>query len=134
MCAMSGAPATILLVDDDDDFRYATECVLRAAGFVVIAVAGFAPALQQLDREDHIDLLLTDIQMPGGIHGLALGRMALMRQPKLKIIYLTGFTFGDAIREASGPILAKPVPSDRLLAAVAQQLAQRDQAEALKLA
>ena len=131
---MSDRSPTILVVDDDPNFRYATESVLRAAGFAVIGVPGFAPALQLLDGPEAIDLLVTDIQMPGGIHGLALGRMALMRRPKLKIIYLTGYHFGDAVREASGPILAKPVTSDRLLEEVTRQLASLDQPESMKLA
>ena len=118
---MSERAPTILVVDDDADFRYTTESLLRSAGFAVIGAEGYAPALQLLDGADDVDLLITDIQMPG-IHGLALGRMALMRRPKLKLIYLTGFNFGAAIREASGPILSKPVTKEALLAEIARQL------------
>lgn len=113
---------SILVVDDDEDFRFTTESVLRKAGYAVLAVPGYGPALKVLESTQPLGLLITDIMMPDGIHGIALGRMALMRRPKLKIIYLTGFHPGDALREASGPILIKPVAPEQLLAEVARQL------------
>jgi DNA-binding NtrC family response regulator len=132
-CVSNPAP-TILLVDDDEDFRATIETVLRMAGFEVIAVGGWAPALAVLDTPQRVDLLITDIQMPGGVHGLALGRMALMRRPKLKIIYLTGFRFGAAVQEASGPILSKPVTADRLLEEIACQLGSAPEVASRKIA
>ena len=131
---VSDPAPTLLLVDDDEAFRYTIETVLRAAGYQVIGVDGFAPALALLDSPQPVDLLITDIQMPGGIHGLALGRMALMRRPKLKLIYLTGFKFGAAVTEASGPILAKPVTAEQLLETVAQQLAVAGEGQGRKIA
>jgi CheY-like chemotaxis protein len=132
--AVSEPAPTLLLVDDDAVFRYTIESVLRAAGYTVIGVDGYEPALTLLDGPQPVDLLITDIQMPGGIHGLALGRMALMRRPKLKIIYLTGFKFGAAAKEASGPILAKPVTNEQLLETVAGQLARPGEGQGRKIA
>ena len=76
--------------------------------------------------------MITDIMMPGGIHGLALGSMALMRRPRLKIIYLTGFHSSAVTREAAGPILGKPVQPERLLDEIARLLADPVSAVAAK--
>jgi two-component system cell cycle sensor histidine kinase/response regulator CckA len=120
--AVSDPAATVLIVEGDEASRAVIETALRGGGFAVIGVAGYVPALALLDGPQAVDLLLTDIEMPG-IHGLALGRMALVRRPRLKIIYLTARAPGAAVQEASGPILAKPVTGDQLLEEVARQLA-----------
>ncbi|HUB12398.1 MAG TPA: response regulator [Acetobacteraceae bacterium] len=113
----------ILLVEDDEAGRAAYGQLLRQAGYEVTAAADFRLALDTLEADQPLDLLLLDIVMPGSVNGLALARMARMRRQGLKIIYMTGFEITGAEREALGPILRKPVENARLLAEVKQALA-----------
>jgi CheY-like chemotaxis protein len=113
----------ILLVDDDPMFCEAAGQVLRRAGFGVVVVTSFQPALAVLESESPLDLLLTDIAMPAGINGLALSRMARLRRPNLKVLYITGYSIPGIEREALGPILQKPIDDAALVEAVEQALA-----------
>ena len=118
------ALAKVLIVEDDEGFRYAAEKALEAAGFEVVAVAGSMEALDVIDAW-RPDLALIDIQLaPGEPHGLALGRMIGQRLPKTPIIYTTGFL--DLLRRdevEGGKVLAKPVALDTLVEAVSSMLA-----------
>jgi CheY-like chemotaxis protein len=80
-------------------------------------------ALQILEGENPIDLLITDIVMPDGVNGMALSRMArLRRQRDPRVIYVSGYDIPGLDREAHGTILRKPVGDDQLLAEIAQTL------------
>jgi len=108
--------AHILLVDDDEGFRYAASKALRNSGFEVVAAADYRDALATLESDKPVDLLLTDVVMPDRIHGFALARMALMRRPKLKILYLSAYDIPT--NEASGKVLRKPISNTDLLAEI----------------
>jgi len=112
----------ILLVEDDEAASAAFCRILRGAGYEVTPAADFRLALETLEADHPLDLLLVDIVMPGSVNGLALSRMARMRRPELKVIYLTGFDISGAEREALGPILRKPVDEAELLAEVGRTL------------
>jgi DNA-binding NtrC family response regulator len=128
MMATSSVPAAeverghILLVDDDAACCEAYSKVLRNAGFQVSAAADFRLALEILEAEQPLDLLVVDIVMPGSVNGLALSRMARMRRKDLKILYVTGYSIPGAEREALGPILLKPVDDQHLVAEVERAL------------
>jgi CheY-like chemotaxis protein len=113
-----GAPARILVVDDDVVFREATARVLRAAGFEVSLAPDHRLALEDLESTRPIDLLITDIVMPDHVNGVALSRMARMRRPGLKVIYLTGYDIQGLEDEADGPVLRKPIDEGQLVAEV----------------
>ncbi|HUB48387.1 MAG TPA: response regulator [Acetobacteraceae bacterium] len=113
----------ILLVEDDEAASAAYSRMLRGAGYDVTAAMDFRLALDTLEADQPLDLLLVDIVMPGSVNGLALSRMARMRRQGLKVIYLTGFSIPGAEREALGPILRKPVDEAELLAEVEKALA-----------
>jgi CheY-like chemotaxis protein len=74
--AMEKTAPTILFVDDEDGFRYATTKALEKAGFAVAAERDYVSALRELESDKRIDLLLTDVVMPDRLHGFALARMA----------------------------------------------------------
>jgi CheY-like chemotaxis protein len=118
-----GAPARILVVDDDVVFSEATARVLRAAGFEVSLAPDHRLALEDLESTRPIDLLITDIVMPERVNGVALSRMAQMRRPGLKVIYLTGYDIQGVEQEADGPVLRKPIDDEQLLAEVRRVLA-----------
>src|SRR5690242_15789729 len=107
------ANGRILLVDDEDDFLYVAEKTLRMAGFDVKTVNNYQKALDILVGPEHLDLLVTDIVMPNGINGFALGRMARMRRFGLKLLYVTGYDVPT--HEAVAKILRKPISDTELL-------------------
>jgi CheY-like chemotaxis protein len=113
--------AHILLVDDDEGFRYAAAKALRNCGFEVIAAADYRDALTTLESDKRVDLLLTDVIMPDRIHGFALARMARMRRSKLKVLYLSAYDIPTS--EATGKVLRKPISDAELLAEVRLALA-----------
>ncbi len=110
----------VLFVDDDEQFRYATARSLEAAGYDVVSFPDYRLALPALEREDHFDILLVDIVMPDRVNGFALARMARMRRPKLKVIYLTAFDLPTS--EAVGKVLRKPVAIETLTAEIETEL------------
>lgn len=118
---MSKASPNILLVDDDEGFRYAATRALSNAGFAVATAPDFRGALELLDGPRPIDLLVTDIVMPERIHGFALARMARMRRSGLKVLYLTAYDVPTV--EAAGKVLRKPLSDEQLVDEVRAALA-----------
>jgi CheY-like chemotaxis protein len=112
----------ILLVDDDLAFGDAIARVLRAARFEVFQAADHRLALEDLESTRPIDLLITDIVMPERVNGVALSRMARIRRPGLKVIYLTAYDIPGVEDEVIGPILRKPIDDEDLLAEVRRVL------------
>ena len=115
-----GSP-TILLVDDDESFCYSAERSLEQAGFSVLPAHDYQDALVALESDRRIDLLLTDIMMPKGIHGFALARMARMRRLDLKVLYMTAYDVPTV--EAVGKVLRKPIDDSELVNEVRNALA-----------
>jgi CheY-like chemotaxis protein len=113
----------ILLVEDDKPFGEALGQLLRRAGFDVALASDFRTALEVLESERPVDLLLTDIVMPGSVNGIALSRMARLRRRDLKVVYLTGYDVPGAETEASGPILQKPIDDADLISEIERSLA-----------
>ena len=118
-----GSQTRILVVDDDKIYGDATARVLRAAGFEVSLAPDHRLALEDLESTRPVDLLITDIVMPDRVNGVALSRMARMRRPELKVIYLTAYDIPGVEDDAMGPVLRKPVDEDRLVAEVRRVLA-----------
>ena len=121
--AASVPPARILLVDDDLAFGNAIARVLRTAGFEVFLAPDYRLALEDLESTRMIDLLITDIVMPDRVNGVALSRMARMRRPAVKVIYMTAYDIPGLEDEAIGPVLRKPIDDDHLVAEVRRALA-----------
>jgi CheY-like chemotaxis protein len=82
----------ILVVEDDPALRAYTRESLNELGYRVLEAANGAAALETLDREDGIDLLFTDVVMPGGMNGRQLADQAVLRRPGLKVLFTTGYT------------------------------------------
>lgn len=103
----------ILLVDDDEVFRYACARTIAAAGFDVEEAPDYRKALTILEDKRPLDLLITDVVMPDRINGFALARMARMRHLDLKVLYVTAYDIPTT--EAVGKIVRKPINDDELL-------------------
>ena len=102
---------TVLVVDDSEEVRELAETHLRAQGYRVLSAASGEAALEMMDRYGSIDLLFTDVIMPGGMNGLRLAELVRERQPDVPVLLATGYI--DALPTAKGtapafPILTKP--------------------------
>ena len=82
----------ILVVEDDSALRMYTGEVLRDLGYGVLSAADGAAALEILEQGHRIDLVISDIVMPGGMNGRQLADEILRRQPGMKILFTTGYT------------------------------------------
>jgi CheY-like chemotaxis protein len=82
---------TVLVVEDDQALRGYTTEILSELGYKVLEARDGATALQALER-NHVDLLFTDVVMPGGMNGRQLADEALRRRPGLKVLFTTGYT------------------------------------------
>lgn len=110
----------IMVVDDEPAFRRLVVRMLERGGYRVTSVEDYVSALQHVETDRTIDLLLVDVGMPAGTpQGISIAKMSQMRQALLKIVYMTG---GDAqqIEEYTDglPVLQKPFTSDELLKTV----------------
>ena len=91
--ARSGSEATILLAEDDALLRASTRIALQRLGYKVLEAAdGVAALAVWKARRDEIRLLLTDLVMPGSLNGKNLAEQLLRDQPKLKVIYTSGYS------------------------------------------
>lgn len=88
---MMASPASILVVEDDGDMRALLHAYLKSHGYSVAEAGNADEALLLLKGEQRIDLLLTDIVMPGPRDGLALGAEARRLRPGLKVLHVTGY-------------------------------------------
>ena len=106
---------------------------LGSLGYVVIEASSGPDALAKLDGQ-HVDLLLSDVVMPGGMSGFDLAKAALARRPGMRILFTSGYA-EDALRQQGQlrpgmRILSKPYPKSALAAAVRELLDQSDDADA----
>jgi CheY-like chemotaxis protein len=85
-----GAGETILVVEDNPEVRRVVMRQLNGLGYRGLETATAAEALDMLNREK-VDLLLTDIVMPGGLDGVDLARIAVEKWPTLKVVLTSGF-------------------------------------------
>ncbi|MDB5445433.1 MAG: histidine kinase [Phenylobacterium sp.] len=113
----------ILVVEDDDLVRAQVERQLAALDYRVTVTRDGQQALQRL-AEDDVDLLLTDVVMPGGMNGRQLADHARLLKPGLRILFTSGYT-EDAIVRAGGldaDFLPKPYRRAKLARKVAEAL------------
>jgi CheY-like chemotaxis protein len=86
-----GHGETILVVEDEPAVREHSVNSLRDLGYRVLAAEDGQAALRVLAREVEIDVLFTDVGLPGGMSGRQLVEAARVRRPDLKVVYTTGY-------------------------------------------
>ncbi len=111
-----GNDRRVLLVDDEDGVRDVAERILAEAGYVPIAVADATAALALMATDD-IDLLLTDVVMPG-MSGVELVRRTGIDRPGLPTVMMSGFSEQLGRVESGAEILRKPFTRQTLLDAL----------------
>ena len=105
----------VLLVEDDEEVSALTRELLKSIGFAVSAVASAEAALGALDDGQQIDLVLSDIMMPGGVNGLQLAREIRRRHPGLRVILTTGYVESAAdMKDDEFELLPKPFSIETL--------------------
>jgi two-component system cell cycle sensor histidine kinase/response regulator CckA len=124
--AIERGSETILLVEDEEAVRALTSRILKKQGYNVIAAQHGREAMDIATREEgHIDLVLTDIVMPG-INGRGLVERLSGIRPGIKSLYMSGYTDDDIVRrgfiEPSKRFLQKPFTTDSLLQTVRKVL------------
>jgi signal transduction histidine kinase/ActR/RegA family two-component response regulator len=123
--ATPGAGQVILLVEDDESVRMLNQEVLQELGYQVRVANDAQQALDQLEALPRLDLLVTDVGLPG-LNGRQLAEMAQQQRPGLPVLFLTGYAKGAASRaDFLGPnmkLLTKPFALDALALLVSDML------------
>jgi PAS domain S-box-containing protein len=89
----------ILVVDDNEEVRGVAERQLTSLGYRVIAVPDGAAALAMLASSVQIDLLFTDVVMPGGLNGRQVAQEARKLRPRLRVLFTSGYFEGALVRK-----------------------------------
>ncbi len=111
---------SILVVEDDAEVRDVSIEILQHLGYRTLVACNGQEALEALQRPDRIDLLFTDLVMPGGMSGVALARQAQMIRPGLRILLTTGYAGLEVPATDEFPIISKPFRSAELSLAIAR--------------
>ena len=109
---------TVLLVDDDDDVRETSAEMLEELGYVVLQAESGSEALTIMEEHPHLDVLVTDVRMPG-MTGLELSAEARARRCDLRVILISGFFRPQAL---TCRFLQKPFRTHELDAAIRAEL------------
>jgi PAS domain S-box-containing protein len=103
---------TVLVVDDEAIVRMLMVDVLREAGYVAVEASDGPSALKIMQSNVRIDLLITDVGLPGGMNGRQIAEAARTTRPALKVLFVTGFAenaaIGNGYLDAGMDIIAKP--------------------------
>jgi CheY-like chemotaxis protein len=108
----------VLVVDDNEAVRAFIVEALTDEAMEVFEAAGAHEALQNLTLQPAIDVLFTDIRMPGGISGWDLARRFRGTLPDVGVVYASGFSGDGESPVAGGVFLDKPARIAQLLAAI----------------
>jgi DNA-binding NarL/FixJ family response regulator len=115
------APATVLLVEDEEVVRSFATTALERAGFRVLTASRGLEALQVFERNGTVDVLVSDLMMPG-MGGRELAERVVARSPSTQVVLMSGYTeepAGGELADGSMPaMLQKPFPLTALVEAV----------------
>ena len=107
-----GVNQTVLIVDDDPTIRLLVEEVLEALGYTPISAATGTEGLRILQSKRQVDLLVTDVGLPGGMNGRQLADAARVHFPGLNVLFMTGYAENAVLRsgalEPGMQIITKP--------------------------
>src|SRR3984893_3211081 len=118
---------SILIVEDDPLVREYVVTQIRSLGYATLGAGNGAEALAIIDGPGRIDLLFTDVIIPGGMNGRQLAIEALTRRQELKVLYTSGYTENAIVHhgrlDAGGVLLPKPYLSSDLARMIRTALA-----------
>jgi PAS domain S-box-containing protein len=112
------AGETVLIVDDDEAVRMLVTEVLQELGYAAIEAADGTSGLNLLQSNARIDLLITDVGLPGGMNGRQIADAARVGRPDLKVLFITGYAENAVVRngylEAGMQMMIKPFTMEAL--------------------
>ncbi len=121
-----GGHENILLVEDNEHVREHVAAQLGSLGYQIKEAASATEALAIMDSGWPIDLLFTDVVMPGGMNGKQLADAARQRQPALRVLFTSGYTEDAIVHQGrldpGVVLLGKPYRRAELVAKVRQVL------------
>ncbi|WP_052697841.1 response regulator [Luteibacter yeojuensis] len=124
-----GGDETILVAEDDDEVRETVVVMLADLGYRVLKARDAESALSIIDSGIAIDLLFTDVVMPGPLRSPDLARKAVERQPRMAVLFTSGYTENAIVHggrlDEGVELLSKPYTREALARRVRHVLAQR---------
>jgi PAS domain S-box-containing protein len=109
---------TVLVIDDEESIRMLIADVLEEAGYRVLEAADGPAGLRILQSEARIDLLITDVGLPGGFNGRQVADAARQTRPSLKVLFVTGYAenafVGNGHLQPGMQVITKPFPMTAL--------------------
>ena len=117
---------TVLVVDDDEIVRTTVASMLEDLGYTVVVASSGREALAVLEKRGNVNLLFTDVVMPGAISGRQLAERAVEIAPKLRVLFTSGYTENAIVHngrlDAGVELLSKPYGREQLAAKVRRVL------------
>jgi PAS domain S-box-containing protein len=124
----AAAGETVLVVDDEPTVRMLIADALKDSGYHVIEAEEAAAGLKVLRSSAKVDLLITDLVLPGGINGRQLADEARAARPGLRVLFITGYAenalFGNGQLEPGMQVVTKPFAMDALVKRIKDALAR----------
>ncbi|KMO44446.1 histidine kinase [Methylobacterium tarhaniae] len=125
--AHAEAGETVLIVDDEPTVRMLVADVLNDLGYTAVEAADGAGGLRVLQSDARVDLLVTDVGLPGGMNGRQMADAARVGRPDLKVLFITGFAettlLGNGQLEPGMAVLTKPFAVEALAARIREMIA-----------
>jgi CheY-like chemotaxis protein len=119
---IAGGSETILLAEDEPAVLDLVRRILTGAGYTVLPARTGEAAAELIERSPHVELLLTDLVMPG-MGGKELARRLTTRDPKLRVLYMSGYVDEPGqLNDDDAPLLHKPFAREELLDRVRRTL------------
>ena len=123
----TGQGETVLVVDDEPTVRMLVTDVLEELGYAAIEAADGAAGLRILQSGTRIDLLVTDVGLPGGMNGRQMADAARVHRPELKVLFITGFAenaiVGNGHLEPGMHVVTKPFAMEALASRIQDLIA-----------
>ncbi len=114
----SGAGETVLIVDDEPTIRMLVSEVLEDLGYVALQAVDGQAGLKLLQSKERIDLLVTDVGLPGGMNGRQVAESGRALRPDLKVLFITGYAENAVLNqghlERGMQVLTKPFAMEAL--------------------
>jgi signal transduction histidine kinase/DNA-binding response OmpR family regulator len=118
----SGFGETVLVIDDEPTVRLLVVDLLQDAGYRMLEAGDGVAGLKILQSDMRIDLLITDVGLPGGMNGRQVADAARVLRPKLKVLFITGYAenaiIGNGHLEPGMQVITKPFAMEALAAKV----------------
>ena len=120
----SAVPPTVLVVEDEPLVRMPIAEYLRECGFNVLEAENAGEAIGVVETEDHVDVVFTDVRMPGDMDGFALARWIGSHHPETSVLLTSGYTSSRAGEGDRLTLIEKPYSQAQVLRRIRSLLAR----------